>query len=150
MGLVEDEEKRQREEFKDTAKNEEQRLRKLKRINHFVLVIVLLGAAAIAADLYYRAKSPDLFPDNPEDKTALIQRWMNEKFIYTMNKSDAVCLVDEDTWQLYDKDSKLEILLFLAEYCSADTHNAAKVMTIKSSANGNLLARVSSEDVEIY
>jgi hypothetical protein len=150
MGLVEDEEKRQQKEFEATARDEEPRFRKYKRINRFLLIIVILGAAIIAGDFYYRAKSPDLFPDNPDDRTALIQRWTDEKFILTINKNDASCVVDEEQWQRYDKDSKLDILLFLAEYCRPDTLTAAKMMIIQSSSGGKLLASINSEDVEIH
>jgi len=150
MGLVEDEEKRLQKEFEATAKDEEKRLRKLKRINRFFLIIVLLGAVLIAGDLYYRAKSPDLFPDNPDDRTALVQQWMDEKFILQMNKSDASCVVDEEKWQRFDKNSKLEILIFLGEYCRPDTQTTSKVMTIQSSSGGRLLASINSEDVEIH
>ena len=150
MGLIEDEQKELQIEFEAAAKDSRQRLRKYKRINRFLLIVVILAAAAVGSDFYFRTKIRNLFPDSPEEKATLIQHWKDENFVLSLNKNNAVCIVDEAQWQLFDKDSKRDILLLLAEYCRPDTLSTVKVMTIKSSSGEKVLAHIDDEDIVIH
>jgi hypothetical protein len=127
-------------------KRAEKRLKQAKRLNLFLMSVVIIGFILILFHaIGHRSKS--VVPINFSNQKGTITEWRESGFVKSINNSTGTLAIDEARWHELSAPQKESVVMLLRSYYARQSGTKESKLMIKGDLSGQLLA--SSEVVSI-
>jgi hypothetical protein len=127
-------------------KREERRLKQIKRLNLFLLFVVIFGFIIILID-FVGHRSESAVPIDFNDQNRTIREWKQSGFVKSMDDTSRTLVMNETLWNELSTPRKESVVIFLRGYYAQQSGTKESKLTIKGDVSQKLL--VSSEVASI-